>query len=183
MRTAAAGAVAAKHLARVDSCRPRHWYAITPPASSPHARQAYQGSTRLGGNGEKAERLAHELSTEFGFPVIAHHNAEAAVAGAHVIVTTTPASEPILKAEWLQAGQHVTAMGSDAEHKNEIDPAAIVRADIYVADSIAQTCRLGELHHAIATEMVSPTAVYPERGEVIAGLKSGRLAQRILLLS
>lgn len=43
------------------------------------------------------------------------------VAGSHVIVTTTPAHQPILSVAWLEPGQRVTAIGWDAEHKNEID--------------------------------------------------------------
>ena len=49
--------------------------------------------------------------------------------GADIIVTTTPSEQPILKAEWLRPGQHVTAMGSDSEHKNEIEPAVLTRVD------------------------------------------------------
>jgi ornithine cyclodeaminase len=60
---------------------------------------------------------------------------------------THPKADP--EAEWLEPGQHITAMGSDAEHKNEIDPAAIA-GRLYVADRLSQTRRLGELHHAIA---------------------------------
>jgi ornithine cyclodeaminase len=65
-------------------------------------------------------------------------------------------------------------MGSDAEHKNELDPAAVGCADLYVADSLAQTRRLGELHHAIAAGVVAGDAVFPELGEIVAGQKAGR---------
>ena len=97
-----------------------------------------------------------------------------AVAGADVIVTTTPSQTPILKAGWLQPGQHVTAMGSDAEHKNEIEPAAIVGAGLYVADSLGQTRRLGELHHAIEAGLVARDAAFAELGRIAAGLEQGR---------
>src|SRR3546814_2893161 len=64
---------------------------------------------------EKAEATAAELSAKLGFTVRAEAGGKAAVDGADVIVTTTPSENPILMAEWLQPGQHVTAMGSDAE--------------------------------------------------------------------
>src|SRR5690606_24092638 len=101
-----------------------------------------------------------------------------AAAGADILVTTTPAAAPLLMAEWLTEGQHVTAMGSDAEHKNEIDPAAITRADLYVADSLAQVRRLGELHHAIAAGLVAADAAFPELGAVAAGIAPGRASPR-----
>jgi ornithine cyclodeaminase len=113
------------------------------------------------------------LATELGIPVVATANPAAAVRDADVIVTTTPATSPILKAAWLGAGQHLTAMGSDAEHKNEIDPVAIGRS-VYVADSLAQTRRLGELHHAIAAEVVRADDVFAEIGQVIVGTAVAR---------
>src|SRR5690606_32088897 len=86
----------------------------------------------------------------------------------------TPASSPLIMADWLVPGQHLTAMGSDAEHKNEIDPQVIPRADLYVADSLVQTRRLGELHHAIDAGLVSDGAMFSELGSVIAGNQVGR---------
>ncbi|MFP3381459.1 ornithine cyclodeaminase family protein, partial [Bacillus sp. SIMBA_069] len=79
-----------------------------------------------------------DLSQRLGIPVTPAASVEAACAGADIIVTTTPAESPVLKAEWLAPGQHVTAMGSDSEHKNELDP-AVFRKAVYVADSLAQT--------------------------------------------
>ena len=90
-----------------------------------------------------------------------------------IIVTTTPSQEPILMAEWLENGQHVTAMGSDSEHKNEIDPAAFKRV-VYVADSLSQTRRLGELHHAVAAGVVPEERQFAELGAVVAGTMPGR---------
>ena len=72
------------------------------------------------------------------------------------------------------AGQHLTAMGSDAEHKNEIAPEILKLADLYVADSASQTRRLGELHHAIDAGLMSADTQVTELGEIIAGKKRGR---------
>ncbi|TIP31513.1 MAG: ornithine cyclodeaminase family protein, partial [Mesorhizobium sp.] len=95
-------------------------------------------------------------------------------AGADIIVTTTPSTEPLIKAGFVSAGQHITAMGSDAEHKNEIAPAILRLADLYVADSAKQTRRLGELHHAIEAGAMAADAEVTELGQVIAGKKHGR---------
>ena len=100
------------------------------------------------------------------------------MAGADIIVTTTPASEPVLKAAWLWPGQHITAMGSDAEHKNEIEPAIVARAELYVADSLKQTRRLGELHHAIEAGLVQADAelrrTRPDRRRPAPGTRARR---------
>ncbi len=68
-------------------------------------------------------------------------------------------------------------MGSDAEHKNEIDPALVKKADLYVADRLSQTRLLGELHHAIKAGLVGEGDNFAELGAVIAGTVPGRTSQ------
>ncbi|UPK20505.1 ectoine utilization protein EutC [Bradyrhizobium sp. 131] len=177
VRTAAAGAVAAKYLARKDAA------VAAILGAGMQAKLQLQALALVrpiheariwARDHSKATTVAQDLSLQLGFPVRAYAEPRHAVMGSHVIVTTTPAVQPLLRAEWLEPGQHVTAMGSDAEHKNEIDPAAIARADLYVADSLRQTRRLGELHHAIAAGVVAEDASFPELGEIIAGSTRGR---------
>lgn len=121
--------------------------------------------------GTRAERAAADLTGRLGLAVRAVADA---LRGADVVVTTTPAASPVLRADWLAAGQHVTAMGSDAEHKNELEPEVVARADPYVADSLAQTRRSGELHHAIRAGLVAAGATFPELGAVVVGRAPGR---------
>jgi ornithine cyclodeaminase len=83
-------------------------------------------------------------------------------------VTTTPATEPLLQAEDLRPGTHISAIGSDAPHKQELDPAILSRASLVVADSRAQCRERGEIAHALDAGAISPDQV-SELGEVIAG--------------
>lgn len=177
VRTAAAGAVAAKLLSREDAS------IATIFGAGVQARLQLQALTlvrpirevRIWARDQfKVEALVEQLRLEHSFPVIAFTDPKEAVSGSHIIVTTTPADRPILDVSWLEPGQHVTAIGSDAEHKNEIDPAAIGRADVYVADSLKQTRRLGELHHAIAAGLFAADMDFPELGQILAGEKVGR---------
>lgn len=177
MRTAAAGAVAAKYLSRIDAGIATIFGAGMQSRLQLKALMLVRPirEARIWArDNAKAKTLAVELTAELGIPVKAFADPEAAVAGADIIVTTTPSATPILKAEWLQPGQHVTAMGSDAEHKNELDPALIGTAGLYVADSLTQTRRLGELHHAIEAGLVPRDADFTELGQVVAGQKAGR---------
>ena len=176
IRTAAAGAVAAKHLARVDARVAAVLGCGRQAALQLHALTLVRPIERAriwGRDAQKARAIAAALTAELNIKVEATANVAEAVAGADIVVTTTPAEQPILKAEWLTAGQHVTAMGSDSEHKNEIDPALFKRA-VYVADSLTQTRRLGELHHAVRTGIVQDTDSFATLGEVIAGRPGGR---------
>jgi ornithine cyclodeaminase len=118
--------------------------------------------------------MAGELRERLGIMVRAERDAAKTAAGSDVIVTTTPATEPLIHAGFVTSGQHITAMGSDAEHKNEIAPALIKLADLYVADSARQTRRLGELHHAIEAGVIAADAEVTELGQIIAGRKHGR---------
>ncbi|MFW6076420.1 MAG: ornithine cyclodeaminase family protein, partial [Hyphomicrobiales bacterium] len=108
------------------------------------------------------------------FPVTAEPDAAAAVAGADVIVTTTPSSTPVLQAEWLHPGQHVTAMGSDQHGKNELAPACLGRADVYAPDRLSQTRGLGELRSAIEQGVFAADQDFAELGEIVAGAAPGR---------
>ncbi len=124
---------------------------------------------------DKSRLAARELSEELGIAVTAGRSPEDVVRGADIVVTTTPSPKPILHRDWLEPGQHITAMGSDAEHKNELDPAIVTGADLYVADSVEQTRRLGELHHAIEAGLVQRR--YPVPGSSVrsmAGTTPGR---------
>jgi ornithine cyclodeaminase len=185
IRTAAAGAVAARHLSRPNASVAAIF------GAGVQARLQLEALTLVrpireariwARDAAKAEAAAAELARRLGIPVQAIADPQQAVAGADIIVTTTPSGQPILKRGWLSPGQHLTAMGSDAEHKNEIDPALIAAADLYVADSLKQTRRLGELHHAIAAGLVAAEADHPELGQIIAALRGGRSADRDLTI-
>ncbi len=176
IRTAAAGAVAAQQLSRPDSRTAAILGCGRQAALQLQALTLVRPLARAriwGRDPQKAQAAAAALTAELGLPVEAAATAAEACAGADLIVTTTPAGEPILKAEWVTPGQHITAMGSDSEDKNEIDPALFARA-IYVADSIAQTRRCGELHHAIRAGVAGPSDAFAELGAVIAGRSAGR---------
>ncbi|WP_087000855.1 ectoine utilization protein EutC [Rhizobium sullae] len=177
VRTAAAGAVAAKHLSREDSKVAAVFGAGMQAKLQLEALMLVRPITSAriwARDGSKAEATAAELSAKLGIDVLAKADPREAMRGADVIVTTTPAETPIVSAGWLEPGQHLTAMGSDAEHKNEIDPVAITQADLYVADSLKQTRRLGELHHAIAAGTIAATTEFPELGQIAAGQRQGR---------
>lgn len=177
IRTAAAGAVAAKHLARPDSAVAAIFGAGVQAGLQLEALCLVRPIAEVriwARDAVKAEATAAGLREKLGIMVRAEPDAARAVTGADIIVTTTPSTEPLIKAGFISAGQHITAMGSDAEHKNEIAPAILHMADLYVADSAKQTRRLGELHHAIAAGVIAADADVTELGQIIAGERYGR---------
>ena len=177
IRTAAAGAVAAKHLSRPESSVVAIFGAGVQAGLQLEALMLVRpiAEARIWArDAVKAEATASALRERLGIAVRAESDAANAVAGADIVVTTTPSTEPLIKAGFVTAGQHITAMGSDAEHKNEIAPAILRMADLYVADSARQTRRLGELHQAIAAGVMAADADVTELGQIIAGANHGR---------
>ncbi|MEJ2356713.1 MAG: ornithine cyclodeaminase family protein, partial [Deinococcales bacterium] len=125
----------------------------------------------------EAERLAREMSASLGIPVEAVEEAERAVAESDLVVTATPATEPILEAAWLRPGVHVTAMGSDSEHKQELEPAVLRRADVVVSDRRSQGLAIGELRSAREAGVDVSEERVAELGEVLAGTRPGRTSE------
>ncbi len=177
VRTAAAGAVAAKYLARAGAS------SAGIVGAGVQARLQLEALTLVrpleraviwGRRPEAAQAAARELTEALGIPVTAVASVREAVAEADIVVTATPSREPLVVAEWLSPGQHITAMGSDAGHKNELAPAVLARANRYVCDRRAQCELLGELHHAIDAGAVDAAMACTELGEVVAGRAPGR---------
>src|SRR5688572_15578003 len=108
-----------------------------------------------------------------GYDATAADTPEAVCRAADVIVTATPAREPLVRAEWLRPGQHLTALGSDSPGKQELDAACLARADLVVVDRLTQCAAFGELRHALEAGL-RPDRVHAEIGEIVAGLKAGR---------
>ncbi|HEV7284377.1 MAG TPA: ectoine utilization protein EutC [Kaistia sp.] len=186
IRTAAAGAVAAKYLARADASVATIFGAGVQAGLQLEALALVRpiAEARIWArDGARAEALAGRLSDKLGIRVRAETDVARAVAGSDILVTTTPSTEPLFPAGLVEFGQHITAMGSDAEHKNELAPALIAMADLYVADSARQTRILGELHHAIAAGLIEATAEVAELGQIIAGSRPGRGTSRDITIA
>jgi ornithine cyclodeaminase len=178
VRTAAAGAVAAKWLSRSDA---RIAGVI---GAGVQARLQLEALTlvrdlerALVWARDPARAQAFAETAELGVEITVAPSIEDLVRHSDIVVTTTPATTPLIEADWLQPGQHVTAMGSDAEHKNELAPEVLVRAR-YVCDRQSQCAVLGELHHAVEARVVPSDARFAELGQVIAGQAAGRISDR-----
>jgi ectoine utilization protein EutC len=179
VRTAAAGAVAARHLT------PREVRVAGVLGAGVQARLQIQAAHLVrpfdkvlvwARDAAKAAACAQDIAKVTGVQAVAISDPASVVRDSQLVVTTTPTREPILKAAWLHPGLHITAMGSDQEGKNEIEAAALAAADLFVCDRVSQSEKLGELRAARAAGHLTTTP--PELGEVIAGTKPGRRSER-----
>ncbi len=180
-RTGAAGAVAAKHLAR------RGARVVGVVGSGNQARYQLESlvlvrrpeEVRIYGRRlEKARACADEMARHPGMPkgcrFAAVPSVRDAVEGADIVVTVTSSREPLVRAEWLSPGAHITAVGSDGPGKRELHTDVLRRADRIVADSRDQCLRLGEIHHAVAEGAILENRIACELGQITAGLRPGR---------
>jgi len=156
IRTAVAGTIVAKYFA------PKNITAIGIIGTGIQARlqlQYLQQHTSCktvwiwGRNMEKVQAYVSEMNKTYDFH-IATDPAEV-VKNCNLIITTTPATTPLLMAQDVQPGTHITAVGSDTEDKQELDSKLLKNADIIIADSIPQSKTRGEIYQARKTGAIT----------------------------
>ena len=176
LRTAAAGAVAADLLARPK--------ARTAAVIGTGGQARYQLRALLevrpiqqvkvwGRRPEAARQYAQEMATA-GVSVTVAATAREAVEPAEVVITATSASQPLVEARWLAPGAHITAVGADMPHKQELHPHILPAADKYVPDSIQAAAECGELHHALDAGVFDAASVHGELPALASGRRPGQ---------
>ena len=179
-RTAAAGGVAARHLA------PRRVEAVGVIGTGAQARVQLDAlavergfkEVRIWGRSHlRAQRCVEDLRERPGLPSGSEYlvapTVRDAVDSADVVITCTASREPLVRGDWLAPGAHVTAVGSDGADKQELHLDVLARADLLVVDSRAQCSRIGELHHALEAGVVEEHRAV-EIGEICAQERPGR---------
>ena len=175
LRTGAAGAVAAKHLAPnavkrigIVGTGVQARFQLDLLQYVCHCREAMVwGRDEAKLAAYKAELEASEFSIE------TTQNMDELAATCNLIVTATPSRQPLLKAEQIRPGTHITAIGSDDRGKQELAAGILEKADVVVADSISQCVAYGEIAHAVDAGLLAEKDVV-EIGAVIDGSRPGR---------
>jgi len=174
-RTAAASALAAKHLARegaetvaIVGCGAQ---AMTQLEALANVLPLKRGIA-FDAVQEKADAFAAAASK--ALPFRAAKSLHEATLGADVIVTCTTARAPILDVGDVSPGAFVAAVGADNPEKSEIAPALLARAAV-VADVLTQCLVMGDLHHAVKAGSMTAGQVRAELGDLVVGAKTGRM--------
>jgi ectoine utilization protein EutC len=131
---------------------------------------------------DAAAGYAVQMSSELGLEVTPASDAEFLVRSSQLVITTTPSRQPIVRAEWLHAGLHITALGSDGPEKRELEPDVVLHADHVVCDLKSQCFRLGELHHALVAGLITEEYPVTELGELIVARRSARRTEEDITL-
>ncbi len=182
VRTGAAGAVAARHLARAGS------------ETACILGAGTQGKIQLLGLAKVLSKLrtvfvhdadprasaeyVKEMTGTTGLDVRVAASLEEAVRRSDIVVTATPSRSAQIERAWVRQGTHLNAIGSDGPGKQELDP-AILRDARVVADSWAQAKLIGECQHAVREGFLAEdgSTLWAEIGEITGGRKSGRQSE------
>lgn len=177
VRTGAASALATRYLARPES------NCIAVIGTGSQARTQVEGVCAVLAVREvraysrdtgRRQDFAQDMGRRLGVTVVPMESAEEAVRGADVVITITNAKDPVLRGEWLSAGCHINAAGSNFADRRELDEEAIRRSDVIIVDALDQArIECGDLLAPEARGAFGWAAVH-----TLADLVTGRVAGR-----
>ena len=179
IRTAAASAMATNVLARLGPAR---------LALLGYGEQAGQHLRAIaevrplasvvvwGRHADRAAAFAERMGRSLDAPIDAAPSVRDAVAGADIVCTLTPATEPILEGAWIAPGAHVNLVGAGHAGQAEADGDLVARARFFVDSREGVLAQGGEFLRAKAAGLVDDAHISGEIGEVLAGSVPGRLS-------
>ncbi len=175
-RTAAATALAARHLARPNAttiaicgCGEQGRAQLAALADELKLTHAFAWDI----DAVAAKDLVEEMSPKLRFRIERAENLADATRRSDVIVSCTTARAPFLDLDHVRPGTFVAAVGADSHDKSELAPQLMARGKVVV--DVLEHCRsIGDLHHAIAAGVMAPEDVFATLAELAAGQKPGR---------
>ncbi len=175
-RTAAATALAARYLARLDCTVLAVCGCGAQAAPQIEALQQVLPLQRIllwDVDPEKSKRLSERLACSQRCEVGVASSLADATTRSDVIVTCTSSSTAFLTSADVKPGSFIAAVGADSSTKSEITP-ALMAASKVVTDSQEQCATMGDLHHALAAGAMGLDQVHAELSELVRGVKTGR---------
>jgi len=178
MRTGAAGAVAAKLLARQES------KIVGLVGAGVQARTQLLGLSRIfkidqvivsDRSLESARAFEKDSKTFLECDYSPTANPEEAC-HCDILVTATPARQPVIRESWIKPGTHINAIGADAKGKQELQ-STLTRNSKVVVDDLSQAVHSGEVNVPISEGVMRQEDIYAQIGEILAGRKPGRISR------
>jgi alanine dehydrogenase len=177
MRTGAAGAVAARTLARQNS------QVVGIIGAGVQARTQLLGLSRhfriehvivSDSSLERAQSFRDDVRPYLDCDCLTTTSPKDACQ-CDILVTTTPSRRPVVQDKWIRAGTHINAIGADARGKQELESSLTKRAKV-VVDDLTQAVHSGEVNVPISEGVLAPQDIYAQIGEILTGKKPGRVS-------
>jgi ornithine cyclodeaminase len=184
IRTAAAGAVAAKYLAPKKVKRIGIIGAGIQGRLQLHYLKSITNCRDVmvwGINDMELDLYKNEMEP-FGYKIETTFNTGEIANSCNLIVTVTPSKKPLLNGDDIRTGTHITAVGSDTPEKQELDSRILKIADVVVADSMQQCMQRGEIFHAIQNNHIRQEKPV-ELGNIISGKDEGRTSENQITIA
>ncbi len=182
MRTAAAGGIAAKYLAKRTSKTASFIGAGVQARAQLLALLAIFPNLEeirvcdiIPEAGEAFAALAKNKAPQSRIVIVG--NEKRAVHEADIVVTTTPSKKPLVLEPWVSEGTHFNCIGADAPLKEELDPAILKSAKI-VVDDWEQASHSGEINVPLSRDILFQKDVWGELGDIIVGRKPARTSDK-----
>ena len=175
VRTGAASAIASKYLSRRNS----NVLGIIGTGVQAHyqlkATLAVRPIRTVHAWDPSADNLAAfgRVVAALGLEYVPQTGRQAVAAHADILVTVTPSQKPLVEKSWVRPGTHISAMGADTQGKQELDPALVAAASLFV-DELEQAITIGECQHAFGAGLITHRSFRGSLGAVVAGLCDGR---------
>ena len=186
LRTGAAGALAAKYLANENIKK------VGVIGTGAQARAQLQALKLVrdfktvfvfGRTGQRISEFKYEIEASLRVEVKIMETPEEVVKSSELLITATPSKEPIVIDEWIHPGMHITAVGADASHKQELDPKLIQNADRIACDVFSQCTDHGEIGAAMKHNINLDTSRIIELGRIITTGENKRQSKREITIT
>ena len=128
------------------------------------------------------EKYCEEMRKLHGLNVIPVDSPNEAIRGSDIISTTTNSITPIFNGNLIEIGTHINAIGAHYPDRREIDSVCVWRSKVIVDSRDRALKEEGELLIPIREGVIRPAHIYAELGEIIAGIKRGRLDEKEITL-
>lgn len=175
-RTAAATALAARHLARPDSkvlticgCGAQALAQVRHVANVLPIERVLAWDMQP----DRASALAEALADELAVEPVSEPGLTSATLESDVIITCTTAQSAFLRPQHVRLGTFIAAIGADNPAKQEIDPALLAQSRV-ITDRTEQCAAMGDLHHAVEAGLMRGADVVGELSEIVCGYIPGR---------
>ena len=171
LRTAAATAVAAKHLSRPDASSITICGCGMQAAAQVEAVSCVRPIAQVFAydlDATRARTFAESMTRHLGIEVRPVSTIAEGSTRSDIVITCTPSTDPILFVDDVPDGTFIAAVGADSEHKQEIDARLMAKSAV-VVDVLSQCAAIGDLHHAIVAGTMTTADVRAELAHVVSG--------------
>jgi ornithine cyclodeaminase/alanine dehydrogenase-like protein (mu-crystallin family) len=175
-RTAAASALASRHLSRPDSSR---LVMVGAGALAPFLIRAHASVRPIhevaiwNRSRARAQALIAVLAPS-GIAATIVDDLAAAVARADIVSTATLSAEPLVRGAWLREGTHLDCVGAFKPAMRETDDEAVRRARIFVDTRTGAFAEAGDILQPLQAGVIGKEAVVGELTELCRGTVQGR---------